>query len=243
MIKIQKDDLTTFKYKDIEFSIDLNALFTVEWQKVLLPLFNTEYFAGLMYYVRHYYVEKPDHAKMLSPFRRSALFTPFLYLEPNDVKAVLILDAPASRLKSNGIGFGTTSVNDTITYTSHLKYFSKLFGCEHTVDPTLISWLKQGVLVLNKRPMMHEDLPSFHNNIFDYVYKNVINYLFELDTDLIVATNSRSAKDFVKTLHLKDLVELHCDGFFPLEGMSIYDKINTQLIVYGEPTIRWSKKL
>mgnify|MGYP003542876174 FL=1 len=91
--------------------------------------------------------------------------------------------------------------------------------------------------------MIHEDIPSFHNNIFDYVYKNVINYLFELDSDLIVATNSRPAKDFVESLHLKDLVELHCDGFFPLEGMSIYDKINTQLIVHGEPTIRWSTKL
>ena len=236
-----KYELTSFKYENTQIDVALGAYFNKEWLDVLRPLFSTEYFAGLMCYMRHFYLENPNHSKNLSPRTRADVFKPFLLIKPEDVRCVLLLDAPSDRSITNGIGFGGGTVHSNTTLNLHNRYFSKEFKEPQITDPSLVSWLKQGVLVLNQRTMVHSDLPYLHDKAFNYFYKNVISYLAEKNEDFIIATVCKRGEKFIDSLNLSNsTVCLKSNGYFPSDGMSVYNKINTQFMIYGEPGIRWS---
>lgn len=234
-------ELTSFKYENTQIDVALGAYFNKEWLDVLRPLFSTEYFAGLMCYMRHFYLENPNHSKNLSPRARADVFKPFAYIKPEDVRCVLLLDAPSDRSITNGVGFGGGTVHSNTTLNLHNRYFSKEFKEPQITDPSLVSWLKQGVLVLNQRTMVHSDLPYLHDKAFNYFYKNVISYLAEKNEDFIIATVCKRGEKFIDSLNLSNnTVCLKSNGYFPSDGMSVYNKINTQFMIYGEPGIRWS---
>lgn len=234
-------ELTSFKYENVKVDVALNVFFNEAWQSVLKPLFKTDYFSGLMYYLRHFYLESPSHSRNLSPRSRADVFKPFMFIKPEDVRCVLLLDAPSDRNITNGIGFGGGTTDSNTTLNLHNRYFSKEFKDPQIVDPTLVSWLKQGVLVLNQRAMVHSDLPYIHDGVFKYFYKNIISYLAEQNEDFIIATVCKRGAFFADSLNLpSSTVRLNTNGYFPKDGMSVYNKINTQFMIYGEPGIRWS---
>ena len=229
------------KYENTERDIDLNIYFNKEWQKVLKPLFKTEYLAALLFYIEDIY--KKNATSQFPVDLKQAIFNPFILTNPEDVRVVYLHSHPHNSTQSNGIGFGTINADRNITHQKHLEFFKLNSKFEQELDESLISWLKEGVLVLNARAMMDRTIPSLHDNIFDYLYLNVFNYLSQINENLIIATNSTSCKMLVHCFESfnRNTINLHVDGYFPVRGSSIYEKINTQLTVNGSKEIRWSK--
>lgn len=237
-----------FKHKTIEKEVNLNIYFSKEWQEALKPLFKTDYFSALMLYIESLYPDNDSNKlnKNTNHYPeklKNIIFNPFLLTVPKDIKVVYIHSNIHPSDKANGIGFGTVGSPRNLTHSKHEELFSEIQGVPQILDETLISWLKQGVLVLNKRPILDRQIPTLHDNIFDYFYLNVLKYLSLLNEDLIIGSNNLSSKNLVD-IFIKDnknITEFHTEGYFPKSGASIYEKINTQLLINGNRQIRWSK--
>lgn len=233
-------DFKTFTHENKSILVNLDHIMHKEWQVLLKPFLKTKYFTELLFYVTHYIMNENGNTL---PKSRSQLFMPFLMSKPQDVKAVIFFNSPTST-DTTGIAFGTNSADRNHALELHENHFSKTLRIPQIIDSSLNSWVKQGALLLNQRPLVDTNIPGLHVKIFDLFHKNILAALCsirEADEVLLVGTLTESNKQFVEKCSHLNIHHLHVDGYFPEKGPTIYELLNSNFLLDGKSIINWSR--
>ena len=130
-----------------------------DWDNLLKDEYNKEYFKELNNFVIDEYKNKICYPKM------SEIFNAFIYTEYKDVKVVILGQDPyPGEGQAEGLAF---SVKPNIPIPKSLiNIFKELeddLGCKYPNNGSLVSWAKQGVLLLNTSLTVEKGLPLSHS--------------------------------------------------------------------------------
>jgi len=156
-----------------------------------------------------------------------------------DVNVVIIGQDPYPNDKANGIAFGSSN-----GHTPSLNVLQRWIG--KTIDPTLLTWTAQGVLLLNSaltvevsgRTMSHSTL-----------WKEFVEHAVKLCSDkgkVVFALLGNTAKELeyvIDTSTNEVHCEVHpasmCGNRNPYRHSEIFNDINSSLIRYRKTPIVW----
>ena len=144
-----------------------------DWDNVLTPIYNGDYFEPLLKRVQHEYSVHTVYPNKKEVFNALRL-TPF-----KDVKVVIVGQDPYhGEGEAHGLSF---SVRDGVRIPPSLKnIYKELYddlGVPIRNTGDLTCWAKQGVLLLNSTLTVVKDTPNSHSNIgWQQFTDDVISY-------------------------------------------------------------------
>ena len=217
-------------------------MITKEWDKVLKEEYKKNYFQSLRNKVHEEYKIKTIFPKY------NDIFTAFNNTPYENVKVVILGQDPYhGEGEAHGLSF---SVQDGIKLPPSLKnIYKELYDDLKIVNPNtgnLISWSRQGVLLLNAILTVEKDKPASHRNIgWEQFTDAVISKINEKETPVVFilwGNFARSKKNLItNTKHL--IIESPHpspfsarNGFF---GSKPFSKTNEFLIKNGITPINW----
>lgn len=217
-------------------------MITKEWDKVLKEEYKKNYFQSLRNKVHEEYKIKTIFPKY------NDIFTAFNNTPYENVKVVILGQDPYhGEGEAHGLSF---SVQDGIKLPPSLKnIYKELYDDLKIVNPNtgnLISWSRQGVLLLNAILTVEKDKPASHRNIgWEQFTDAVISKINEKETPVVFilwGKFARSKKNLItNTKHLV-IESPHPspfsarNGFF---GSKPFSKTNEFLIKNGITPINW----
>ena len=215
------------------------------WDKVLESEFEKEYFKELLVKVDSEYQTR----KIYPP--QEKIFSAFKYCDFKDIKVVILGQDPYhGEGQAHGLCF---SVMPGITPPPSLKNIFKELQSDLGVVPAnhgcLVSWAKQGVLLLNTTLTVREGQPNSHSTYGWQVFTDeVIKKINENDNPIVFLLWGGNAKSKMKFLNNKNHLVLHSahpsplsayNGFF---GNKHFSKTNEFLEKNGVSPIIWEIK-
>lgn len=166
-----------------------------EWAVALAPLASTSYFDDIVTLTTKVYDDLTYPS--ISPTKKLNVFMPLKLSQPSEIHTVIFNYVAPFSAGANGIGFGS-SAQPTLTLTEIKSQIEERLSRKVLMDPTLISWLKQGVLVLNYAPIVGIGSASTAG-CFDYFYKNVLSVIDQYTNKHLAVVSTTS--------HLETLIE------------------------------------
>lgn len=215
------------------------------WDILLSEEYKKDYFKSLKDFVISEYKNKIVYPKM------SEIFKAFIETSYEDVKVVILGQDPYhGENEAEGLSF---SVKIGITKPpSLINIFTELkddLGCNIPNHGSLVSWAKQGVLLLNSTLTVVKDTPKSHSNkgwetFTDEVIK-IINKKNKPVVFILWGSDARSKKQLItnpihyiiESPHPSPLSAYR--GFF---GSKPFSKTNNFLIKNGIKPINWEIK-
>lgn len=159
-----------------------NKIFNLINYKPILSVLNTEY--------RQYSVFPP----------KQDVFKAFRECPYSELKVVILGQDPYPQegyatgiAFANPVGVKQLSPSLSLIRDKVCKEFNKL---SHEFDQTLISWEKQGVLLLNSALTVRANCPSSHSKYWRSFIKNLIYRLNDFNPGLIYVLLGKSAEEF-----------------------------------------------
>lgn len=169
------------------------------------------------------------------------VFRAFHECKYNDCKVVIIGQSPyADKNSDNGIAFSNNLDNKYIS--PSLKVIMEASG---STDRTLLSWCKQGVLMVNAALSVVEGKPSSHLLLWRPFMKSFLQNLSQWETGIIYilfGSDARSLKPFINP-KLNDILEENHPAFYARENKempsTVFEETNRLLIQKYNQTIKW----
>lgn len=169
------------------------------------------------------------------------VFRAFHECKYNDCKVVIIGQSPyADKNSANGIAFSNNLDNKYIS--PSLKVIMEASG---STDRTLLSWCKQGVLMVNAALSVVEGKPSSHLLLWRPFMKSFLQNLSQWETGIIYilfGSDARSLKPFINP-KLNDILEENHPAFYARKNKempsTVFEETNRLLIQKYNQTIKW----
>lgn len=213
----------------IPFVRDYERIFGIEWEGALMTTLKSEYMSNLQCFIRESY-RKSDK---VFPRNQEDVFRALELTRPRNIRVVLFGDAPATSVQSNGLAFGSFKPGRGVGKLNQTIKIEKCLSPNGIVpaedfDPTLRTWARQGVLLLNTSLISNID--PVQNEKYQVIFRNlireIINVVNEKNSDCIfVFTSKDQVKHFSKYVDLTFNHMLYYDGID--EDSSIFEDINT----------------
>lgn len=155
-----------------------DTLLTEEWvDEFTLEFFTSDYFKKLGIFLNREYSSNTCFPK------RENIFKIFKEISPKDVRVVILSQDPYSHKdEATGIAFGVDT--ESVTYIPpSLKIIeaevreSLHYPDNWTLDYSLMSWVKQGVFLLNTSLTVRESEPGSHSHMWNTFTKATISTL------------------------------------------------------------------
>jgi uracil-DNA glycosylase len=216
-----------------------------DWDKLLSEEYKKDYFINLQKFIIEEYKHKTIYPKM------SEIFNAFTKTKYEDVKVVIIGQDPYhGENEAEGLSF---SVKVGIAKPpSLINIFSELKN-DLNIDPpnhgSLVSWAKQGVLLLNATLTVVKDTPKSHSNKgWETFTDEVIKLIDKKDTPVVFilwGSDARSKKYLITNKKHLIIESAHPSplsaykGFF---GSKPFSKTNEFLIKNNIKPIDWRIK-
>jgi uracil-DNA glycosylase len=145
--------------------------FGTEWYTVLRDMLTNPNVEYLVKYLTENYSDK------FQPPHISLLFKAFRVTDPFKLHTVIIGQDPYPE-KANGIAFSSSSL--TASLKAMQKGLQKEYDSDAFIDPTLGNWYSNGVLLINRNMVLHNeyDWESFHKGFMMYLQKAVPHVVF-----------------------------------------------------------------
>ncbi len=216
-----------------------------DWDLLLKDEYKKDYFKNLQEFIINEYKTKTIYPKM------SEIFNAFQKTSYDDIKVVIIGQDPYhGENEAEGLSFsvkvGIAKPPSLINIFSELK--SDL-GIEPPNHGSLISWAKQGVLLLNSTLTVVKDSPRSHfNRGWETFTDEVIKLINKKETPVVFilwGSDARSKKNLITNKKHLILESAHPSplsayrGFF---GSKPFSKTNAFLIKNGIKPIDWKIK-
>lgn len=216
-----------------------------DWDLLLKDEYKKDYFKNLQEFVINEYKTKTIYPKM------SEIFNAFQKTSYDDIKVVIIGQDPYhGENEAEGLSFsvkvGIAKPPSLINIFSELK--SDL-GIEPPNHGSLVSWAKQGVLLLNSTLTVVKDSPRSHfNRGWETFTDEVIKLINKKETPVVFilwGSDARSKKNLITNKKHLILESAHPSplsayrGFF---GSKPFSKTNDFLIKNGIKPIDWKIK-
>lgn len=211
-----------------------------DWDNVLTPIYNGDYFELLLKRVQHEYSVHtvfPNKKEVFNALR----LTPF-----KDVKVVIVGQDPYhGEGEAHGLSF---SVRDGVRIPPSLKnIYKELYddlGVPIRNTGDLTCWAKQGVLLLNSTLTVVKDTPNSHSNIgWQQFTDDVISLIDENKRDVVFilwGNYARSKKALIKNNYIIESAHPSPfsarNGFF---GSKPFSRTNEYLKSKGLEEIKW----
>ena len=215
------------------------------WDILLSEEYKKDYFKNLKDFVISEYKNKIVYPKI------SEIFKAFIETSYEDVKVVILGQDPYhGENEAEGLSF---SVKIGITKPpSLINIFTELkddLGCNIPNHGSLISWAKQGVLLLNSTLTVVKDIPKSHSNkgweIFTDEVIKIINQKNKPVVFILWGSDARSKKQLINNPIHHIIESPHPSplsayrGFF---GSKPFSRTNNFLIKNGIKPIDWEIK-
>ena len=167
------------------------------WKDFILQEAKQPYFQKMWSFLKNEYVNK----NIFPP--RNKIFTCFQYFDFEATKVVIVGQDPYyTKGYANGLAF---AVNRNCALPKSLINIFKEIKNEYgkvSTDQTLISWAKQGVLLLNRTLTVEENKPNSHKTIgWDIFTNNLIRFINENTKNIVFVLWGNNAKQ------LKSLID------------------------------------
>ena len=213
-----------------------------DWDNILKEEFNKKYYLELREFLKHEYKNG-----LIFPDMHD-IFNALKYTSYKDTKVVILGQDPYhDQGQAHGLAF---SVKPNIPTPPSLlniyKELNKELGLFIPNNGYLISWAKQGVLLLNTILTVKAHMANSHKNKgWEIFTDNIIRYLNKRDEPIIFVlwgSNARSKKDLIDTSKHYILEAPHPSplsahrGFF---GCNHFEKINEILEKLNKEKINW----
>ena len=217
-------------------------MITKDWDKVLKDEYQKEYFKSLRKIIHAEYEQKTIYPEYKN------IFTAFNTTSYDNVKVVILGQDPYhGEGEPHGLSF---SVQDGIKLPPSLKnIYKELYDDLNIINPNtgnLISWSKQGVLLLNAILTVEKDKPASHRNIgWEQFTDAVISKINEKDSPVVFilwGNFARSKKNLISNPKHLVIESPHPspfsarNGFF---GSKPFSKTNEFLTKNGLAPINW----
>lgn len=216
-----------------------------DWDLLLKDEYKKEYFTNLKKFLIEEYKSKTIYPKM------SEIFNAFLKTNYEDVKVVILGQDPYhGENEAEGLSF---SVKVGIQKPpSLINIFSELkndLGIDPPNHGSLVSWAKEGVLLLNSTLTVVKDSPKSHSNKgWEIFTDEVIKLINKKDTPVVFilwGNDARSKKKLITNKKHLIIESAHPSplsayrGFF---GSKPFSKTNDFLIKNNIKPINWKIK-
>ena len=216
-----------------------------DWDNILKQEYEKEYFKNLEQFVFNEYKSKTIYPKI------NEIYNAFRYTSFNDIKVVIIGQDPYhGENQAEGLCF---SVKKGVVKPPSLNnIFKELYedlGCIIPTHGSLISWTKEGILLLNAVLTVEKDKAASHKGKgWEIFTDEVIKIINKKDTPVVFilwGSYARSKKELItndkhfiiESAHPSPLSAYN--GFF---GSKPFSKTNNFLISKGIKPINWEIK-
>lgn len=167
-----------------------------DWDRVLLPLFKTEYFNNLMKFLQVLY----SGNKEVYPDRKD-IFKAFKLCPYNKLGIVILGQDPYfTKGRATGLAFANpdtvTSLSPSLIKIRDAIEKDVYNGLNMEFDPTLEKWADQGVLLLNTALTVREGEPDSHTKVWEPFTKYVINHLNHSYGGLVYLLWGKKAQEY-----------------------------------------------
>jgi len=227
-----------------ELTCNYEDLLGESWCKVddIQTLIKSEYMTHLMHYIN----QRRLKDTCTYPKERRDMFAAFREIEFKDVKVVILNDFPNDGHAANGIGFGEykkpSSYNSVLKTVESLVNQLPISERNETFDHTLLSWVEQGVLMLNTSLFVdwNKQIHKEMTEMFKHFTRSIIKAICNNSTNvLFVFTSDQQIDNFLKYIDINYHYYLECTDGFTINS-NILEQINESVVAdLGEELIKW----
>jgi len=216
-----------------------------DWDSILCEEINKEYFNDLMVFIKNAYNEKVIYPK------QSDLFKAFRNTPYNNVKVVILGQDPYHGVdQAEGLSFSVrVGINKPPSLQNIFKELHADLGYEIPSHGSLVSWTKEGVMLLNTVLTVEASRPASHKDLGWEIFTDaVIKKINEKDTPVVFilwGSFARSKKKLITNSKHFVIESAHpspfsaYNGFF---GSHPFSKTNDFLIKNGIEPVDWEIK-
>lgn len=215
----------------------------MNWKEILKKEEEQEYYKNIIEFIQ-------QDAKQYTIYPSSKdIFNTFKYCPFENVKCVILGQDPYHGAgQAHGLSF---SVNEGVTIPPSLKNIYKELKSDLGIDPPahgcLVSWARQGVLLLNASLTVREGQPNSHKDIGWYTFTDkIISVLNEKDTPVVFilwGSFAKQKKNLITNNKHLILESPHPSPFsahYGFFGSKPFSKTNDFLIKNNILPINWS---
>lgn len=192
------------------------------------------------------FIDKQERIYTIYP-NKDKIFACFNYFKPEDTKVVIVGQDPYYTPGfANGLAF---AVNQGINLPKSLINIFKELEDDLGIKKDsgdLISWAKQGVLLLNRVMTVNEGLPNSHKNKgWETFTTNVIKFLNDNYQHLVFVLWGNNAQELIPYIDINKHLIVKSSHPSPLgyyksfKGSKPFSKINNYLIKFNKKPINW----
>ena len=216
--------------------------FNSDWDEILAPLFQTEYYKQLRIFLSNEYKTKTVYPNMYN------IFNCFKATSFSDVKVVILGQDPYHEVgQAHGLSF---SVPDGIKFPPSLKNIFKELKSDLNIDMPLsgdlTKWAKQGVLLLNTVLTVEEGKPNSHKDSgWRKFTDDVISLLSKREKPIVFilwGNNAKEKKALIDTSKHYIIESAHPSPFscnYGFYGSKPFSKTNEFLTKNNQKPIDW----
>lgn len=216
-----------------------------DWDNLLKDEYNKDYFKDLEKFVLKEYNAKTIYPKI------NEVYNAFRYTSFNDIKVVIIGQDPYhGENQAEGLCFSVKKgVQKPPSLVNIFKELHDDLGYAIPKNGSLVSWTKEGVLLLNAVLTVEKDKAASHKGKgWERFTDEVIKIINKKDTPVVFilwGSYARSKKELITNKKHFIIESAHpsplsaYNGFF---GSKPFSKANTFLIEHGLKPINWEIK-
>lgn len=213
-----------------------------DWQRILEPEFSKEYYISLRNFLKKEYATQKVHPDMFHIYEALKL-TPY-----NKVKVVILGQDPYHGVnQAHGLSF---SVQPGVRIPPSLQNIYKELEADLGIPPAthghLVSWAKQGVLLLNTVLTVREGQAYSHRNQgWEQLTNVIIEKLDQRQAPIVFVLWGKPAQQKKQMIDTKKHIVIEAPHPSPLSahrgffGSRPFSKINQALESFGETPIAW----
>ncbi len=213
-----------------------------DWDIVLKEEFSKEYFYNLLKFVQGEYARKTIYPP------KKEVFKAFRYTPYKDLKVIILGQDPYhGEGEAEGLSFSVKiGIKKPPSLNNIFKELHDDIGCEIPTSGSLVSWAKQGVLLLNSVLTVVKDQAASHKDIgWEKFTDEVIKKINEKEEPVVFILwggFARSKKKLITNPKHLVLESAHpsplsaYNGFF---GSKPFSKTNSFLIKHNIKPINW----
>ena len=182
------------------------------------------------------------------PLKRN-IFRAFRQTDPDSLKVIFLVQDPYHDGRATGHAMAN-EISEDEKLSPTLEVFRKEWaedtGAVHEFDPTLMRYVRQGVMFLNTALTVREGEPKSHTKLWNkWTVDFITNYSKE-KPNLLWILMGKQAQEFqmyitgghvLKTVH--PAAETYSGGKSGFYGCKVFYKINLQLAKLNKPMIQW----
>lgn len=182
------------------------------------------------------------------------VFKAFKIIEPNECRVVFIGQDPyPQRGIATGVAFANKRDTPEEDYSPSLKVIkNSIKSLEkpdfvYNFDPTLESWAKQGILMLNASLTVEANKVGSHVMMWRKFMTKLVNNLSKYNKDIIFVLFGSLAQTFIPYIHSDNyIVEKHPAYYArtnTLMSSNVFTEINKRLKEKGTNEIEWCQNV